>query len=88
MDTGIPPLSAKVLNFPVSQFPASIIFEDERGIDGVVILPEGNKKKVLIGARLASTKEKSGKHDTKEGMDEAFEKASSTLQIEGQTKER
>ena len=54
----------------------------------MVVLPEGNKKKVLIGTRMAATKERSGKHDTKEAMDEAFEKAADTLQIDGQTKER
>ncbi len=62
-------------------------WQDERGVDGVVIVPEGNKKKVLIGTRMASTKEKESEHADRDGHEEAFEKAAATLDIEGQTKD-
>lgn len=65
----------------------SLSLEDERGIDGVVTLPSDGKKKVLIGTRLASTKEKRSEHADKDGQDDAFEKHAEGLEVEGQTKE-
>ena len=61
--------------------------EDERGVEGVVILPSDGKKKLLIGTRMAATKERMSEHAEKEGQDEAFEKAADGLEVEGQTKE-
>lgn len=61
--------------------------KDETGEEGVVILPSDKKKKVLIGTRLASTKEKCSEHADKDGQDEAFEKHAEGLEVEGQTKE-
>lgn len=65
-------------------------WQDERGEDGVVVLPEGGKKKVLIGARMVSTKEKRTKldEDAKEAQDEIFDKASKGLEVEGQDQDR
>ena len=45
----------------------------------MVIVPEGNKKKALIGTRMASTKEKESEHADRDGHEEAFEKAASIL---------
>ena len=61
--------------------------EDERGIDGVIILPSDGKKKVTIGCRMASTKEKRTEHEDKSGQDEAFEKAAAGLAVQGQTQD-
>lgn len=53
----------------------------------MVIVPEGNKKKVLIGTRMSATKEKESEHADRDGQEEAFQSASATLEIEGQTKD-
>lgn len=56
-------------------------WEDERGEDGVVVMPDGGSKKVLIGTRMASTKTKRQHHETKDSQEEAHQKASEALDI-------
>ena len=65
------------------------LMQDERGVDGVIIFPEGGeKKKVLVGTRLAATKEKQSRHAEKDTQEEDFEKLQSGLNVESMTKAR
>ena len=75
------------LHFFISHTSAIGIFEpfrllkDERGIDGVIILDE-SKKKVLVGTRMAATKEKKTQHEDKNAQDEDFQKVHTGLKVE------
>ena len=64
------------------------VTQDERGEDGVVTLPDGGEKKLLIGTRIAATREKRSKVDNKEALEEIQDKAAQKLEVEGQTKAR
>lgn len=59
--------------------------QDERGVDGVVIID--GPKKVLIGTRLAATKEKRSEHADRTAMDKSLEEDAEKLKIEAQTQE-
>ena len=63
------------------------LMQDERGVDGVIILEGGgNKKKVLVGTRLAATKERQSKHEEKNTQEEDFEKLQAGLNVDSMTK--
>ena len=63
--------------------------QDERGVDGIIILADGgNKKKVLVGTRLAATKERQSKHEEKSTQEEDFEKLQAGLNVDSMTKAR
>ena len=53
-------------------------------------MPTGGKKKVLIGTRMASTKEKRTRldEDAKEAHEELFGKAAAGLDVEAQDEDR
>lgn len=57
-------------------------------MDGVVIMPETGTKKVTIGTRLASTREKRSKAADKGAADELYEKTAASLEVTGQTEVR
>ena len=51
-----------------------------------MIIPDDGKKKVLIGTRMSSTKEKRSQldEDAREAQEEVFSKASKGLDVEAQ----
>ena len=62
--------------------------QDETGVDGVVVMPDGGRKKILVGTRMAATKEKRVEHEGQTGQDEAFDKSKSGLKVESQTQDQ
>lgn len=64
--------------------------EDERGVEGVLILPnEGNnKKKVRVGTKLSASTVKRSEFDNSAARDALHERESAALQIEANSQER
>ena len=63
-----------------------IVRQDERGIEGVVIVPEGKRRKVRIGTQLSASAVKQREHEEKEGMQTMQQKDAAGLQVKSNTK--
>lgn len=61
--------------------------QDERGIEGVIIMDQ-NKKKVLVGTRLAATKERKKQHEEKENQEEEYDKIQTGLDVKTMSEAR
>lgn len=51
-------------------------------------MPESGKKKVVIGQRMATTRERQSEHTNKDAQEAEHEKNMDGLEVEGQTKDR
>ena len=63
--------------------------QDERGIEGVIILPEsGKKRKVRVGTKMASEKRKVSEHETGAQASAEASRLAEKTRPEMNTKER
>ena len=61
--------------------------EDDRGVEGVVILPDSNKRKVRVGTKMATETGKTHEHESREVRDEQQAKNQAALVIASNTEE-
>ncbi|CAE7402196.1 unnamed protein product [Symbiodinium sp. CCMP2592] len=63
------------------------IQQDERGVEGVIILPDSKRRKVLIGTKMAADKIRRSEVETGADLEAAFQRDSSKLQAEVNTED-
>ena len=73
-----------MLSWAVSSALACLL-QDDRNIDGVIILPDNKKRKVLIGSRLSINKVRQDTHESSSALDSAFQKDSEKLALDVNT---
>ena len=60
--------------------------QDDRGIEGVIILPDKKRRKVRKGVQLSSSSVKQSEHEDGKSREEAQAKQAATLEIKSNTK--
>ncbi|CAE7796920.1 unnamed protein product [Symbiodinium sp. CCMP2456] len=63
------------------------IVSDDRGVEGVIILPDSKRRKVLIGTKMAADKIRRGEVENGGDLENAFQRDSSKLQAEVNTED-
>ncbi|CAK9073022.1 unnamed protein product, partial [Durusdinium trenchii] len=58
------------------------ITKDDRGIDGVIVIPDVNKKRVRIGTKMSTESVRQSQHESGTARDEAYQKQSKKLDLQ------
>ena len=56
--------------------------KDDRGIDGVIVIPDVNKKRVRIGTKMSTESVRQSQHESGTARDEAYQKQSKKLDLQ------
>ncbi|CAE7038253.1 RE1 [Symbiodinium sp. CCMP2592] len=56
--------------------------EDDRGIEGVIVLPNSSKRKVVVGTRMSVDKTRQSEHESGGAMEQAFQNESASVMPE------
>ena len=63
-----------------------LLRKDDRGIEGVVVLPDNKRRKVRVGTQLSASTVKQREHEDKESMQSMQNKDAAGLMIKTNTK--